>query len=188
MKWKDLYKLGITGSRKFANPSNAVQYVERWIKKNFETSEEVVVITGGALGVDAAIELACMRRGIKNLIVHARWLELELVAGPRRNQHIVDMSTSLLAFWDGQSRGTKNCIDCAKLSGKEIEIWTNRELMKELHVEPPVEIIVPKRASNKEAHRLRDLVEQADITGFFKDVKLKRKKDKLKLHIDRRGK
>lgn len=175
MKWKELYKLGISGSRKFTDPSNAVQYVERFIAKNFQSAEEVIVITGGALGVDAAIELMCLRRGIKNLIVHARWVELELVAGPRRNQHIVDLSNSLLIFWDGSSKGTKDVIDRAKKSGKEYQVFSNSQLIKELNLKPPVEIIVPRHTPNKVARKLRDIVEQADITGFLKELRLKRK-------------
>lgn len=179
MKWKDLYKLGISGSRKFTDPSNAVQYVERFIAKNFSTTEEVVVITGGALGVDAAIELACMRRGIKNLIVHARWIELDKVAGPRRNQHIVELSNSLLIFWDGTSRGTKDTINRAKKSGKEFQVFSNSQLIKELHLKPPVEIIVPNHTPNKVARKLRGIVEDADITGFLKELKIKEKRNDL---------
>lgn len=184
MKWKDLYKLGISGSRKFANPSNAVQYLERYIAKNFPSTEDVVVITGGALGVDGAIEIACMRKGIKNLIVHARWLELDKVAGPRRNEHIVSMSNSMLIFWDGQSRGTKNAIDLIKASGKEFKVWSNSDLIKELKIKPPVQIVIPGHASNKDAHKIRQLVEDADITGFLREGKLK-KKSKLKHYSDR---
>lgn len=176
MKWKDLVKIGITGSRKFANPSNVVQFLETYIKKNFESTEDLVIITGGAIGVDAAVELMCMRRGIKNLIIHARWLELERVAGPRRNQHIVDMSNTIFAFWDGQSRGTKDCIKRAKKSGKEYRVFSNSDLIKELRIKPPVEIVVPKHTSNATAHKIRDLVEQADLTGFFKEAKIKKKK------------
>ncbi len=178
MKWKGLYKLGISGSRKFGDPSNTVQYVERFIGKNFPTTEEIVIITGGALGVDAAIELMCMRRGIKNLIVHARWIELEKIAGPRRNQHIVDLSTSLLFFWDGVSKGTRDCIDRAKASGKEYQVFTNNQLIRELHVKPPVEIIVPRNTANKVARKIRSIVDDADLTGFFKEVKLRKKKIK----------
>jgi hypothetical protein len=176
MKWKDIYKIGVTGSRKFGNPSNAVQYIEQYIKKNFESTEDVVIITGGAIGVDAAIELMCMRRGIKNLIVYARWLELELVAGPRRNQHIVDMSNEVLAFWDGQSRGTKDCIQRVKKSGKEYKVFSNSDLIKLLRIKPPVSIVVPRHVTNTTAHKIRDLVDQADLTGFFNEVKLKKTK------------
>ncbi len=119
----------------------------------------------------------CMRRGIKNLIVHARWIELEKVAGPRRNQHIVDLSNSLLFFWDGSSRGTKDCINRAKASGKEYQVFTNSQLIRELHVKPPIEIIVPSHTPNKVARKLRSIVEDADITGFLEEIKLKKKRD-----------
>lgn len=175
MKWKELYKLGISGSRKFTDPSNAVQYVERFISKNFDSTEDVVVLTGGALGVDAAIELMCLRRGIKNLIVHARWIELEKVAGPRRNQHIVDMSTSMLIFWDGSSPGTRDTISRVKKSGKEYEVFTNSQLIKELRIKPPVQIIVPNHTPNRVARRLRTIAEDADITGFLKEVNLRKR-------------
>jgi hypothetical protein len=177
MKWKELYKLGISGSRKFSDPSNVVKYVERFIAKNFQSTEEVVVLTGGALGVDAAVELMCMRRGIKNLVVHARWVELERVAGPRRNQHIVDMSNSLLIFWDGSSNGTKDVINKAKKSGKEYQVFSSSQLSKELNLKPPIEIIVPNHTPNRVARRLRDIVEEADITGFLEEIRFKKKRE-----------
>lgn len=180
MKWKELYKLGVTGSRKFPNPSNVVQYLERYIAKNFESTEDVVIITGNALGVDTEVEMMCVRRGIKNLIVNARWLELSVVAGPRRNEHIVALSNSILAFWDGSSKGTKDCIDKARLAGKEITVFSNADLIKELNVKPPVEIIVPKTASNKIAHRMREFVDDADITGLMIEASLRKKKKKKK--------
>lgn len=127
MIWKELTKIGISGSRKFPEHKldMVTQYIDYYISKKFKSTEDVVIITGGSHGVDDVVALYCMRRGIKNLIIHARWLELELVAGPRRNQHIVDLSNIFMAFWDGTSRGTKDSIDKAK-----IKFGDNKEKFK----------------------------------------------------------
>jgi uncharacterized phage-like protein YoqJ len=43
-----------------------------------------------------------------------------------RNKAIVDNSDVIIALWDGNKSGTKNCVDYAKKQGKEvINIWSD---------------------------------------------------------------
>jgi len=39
------------------------------------------------------------------------------------NHHIVDESDSVVAFWDGQSNGTKSVIDYCKKTGKKCMVY-----------------------------------------------------------------
>lgn len=44
-------------------------------------------------------------------------------AGHKRNKDMGDYADCLFAFWDGQSRGTKNMIDYAYFVGLEVRIY-----------------------------------------------------------------
>ena len=40
----------------------------------------------------------------------------------KRNEYMVDISTEILAIWDGTPSGTKNCVDYAKKKNKKVII------------------------------------------------------------------
>lgn len=43
-----------------------------------------------------------------------------------RNKYIVDNSSKILALWNGSSSGTANCINYARLKGKQIDnVWAD---------------------------------------------------------------
>jgi hypothetical protein len=44
-------------------------------------------------------------------------------AGPVRNQQIVDKADVVIAFWNGDSRGTKSTIEITKKSNKLLKIY-----------------------------------------------------------------
>lgn len=47
----------------------------------------------------------------------ADWDTHHKAAGPIRNKAMIDDADGLIAFWDGKSKGTKNCIKCATDKG-----------------------------------------------------------------------
>ncbi len=47
----------------------------------------------------------------------AGWKAHGKAAGPIRNKEMIHSSGALIAFWDGISKGTKNCIKCATDKG-----------------------------------------------------------------------
>lgn len=168
MKWKSLHKIAVSGSRKFEETDLVTQYIDQYIRENYASTEDVVIITGGAIGVDAAVELYCMRRGIKNLIIHARWIELELPAGPRRNRHIVDLADEMFAFWDGKSRGTSDAISRAKIKHLPLRVFSVSDLRKELKVSPPVHVVLPE--DNKKAHEIRKILKDVSIDEIVEEL------------------
>src|SRR5262245_5184743 len=105
MIWKKLTKIAVSGSRKFRENDLATMFLDQYIRENFESLEDVVIITGGGIGVDEAVELWCARRGIKNLVIHARWAEIEHnvngknPAGVIRNKYMIDLAQEFFAFW-----------------------------------------------------------------------------------------
>lgn len=167
MKWKDLHKIGISGSRRFPDLSRAGVYFDRYITKNFPDLDRLIIITGGAIGIDSHITSICARRGIKYLTIPARWLELHKAAGPKRNKHIVDLADEMFIFWNGKSKRTQHALNFSKESGKQYKLLTPDRLKKLVKIKPVTKIVVPKKASNAQAHKMRELIKQADLEDMF---------------------
>lgn len=113
-------KVAIVGSRGFWDLDLVGEYVN-----GLPPGDSVV--SGGARGVDVAAERAATLDGRDVLSFPANWALLGKRAGFVRNVQIVDACDRLVAFWDGQSRGTKHSIDLAKRAGKPVLVITGRE-------------------------------------------------------------
>lgn len=108
-------KVAIVGSRDFRNFDMVDTFVNQ-----LPVSD--VVVSGGARGVDLCAEMAARKRGMKCIIHKAEWARNGRGAGFMRNSLIVNDCDKLVAFWDGESRGTKHSIDLANLRGKSVEV------------------------------------------------------------------
>lgn len=85
------------------------------------------VVVGGAPGADKLIEVAADSLGHSVLVVPARWRKADGStdgsAGHRRNALMLDMNPDLvLAFWDGESPGTRGLIKEAQRRGIANEV------------------------------------------------------------------
>ena len=54
---------------------------------------------------------------------HADWKKHGRSAGPKRNQHMAVRAEVLFAFWDGESKGTKDMINRALAEGLEVHVF-----------------------------------------------------------------
>ena len=108
-------KVAIVGSR---------DYPSLWEVWLYVTSlpADSVVVSGGAMGVDAHAEYAAKECGLGVEIYPAEWGLYGRFAGLIRNQTIVDAADRVVAFWDGKSKGTASTIAMAKRAGKDVEI------------------------------------------------------------------
>lgn len=70
----------------------------------------VVIISGGAKGVDTLAEQFAKEFNLKNEIFEADWERFGRSAGPRRNEEMVKVADGVIAFWDYKSKGTKTTI------------------------------------------------------------------------------
>lgn len=112
-------KLIICGSRSFNDYSFIKTKLDEFFQDKNKDNYEVV--SGGALGVDKLAELYAKNNNIKNVIFLADWRKGKQ-AGPIRNQKMVNYSNKVIAFWDGESKGTKSTIDKAWEKGLETYI------------------------------------------------------------------
>jgi predicted Rossmann fold nucleotide-binding protein DprA/Smf involved in DNA uptake len=108
-------RIAIIGSRRF--PS--AQVVKAFVAK---LPDDSVVVSGGAAGVDTWAEEAARDRGLQTLVLHADWDGLGREAGPIRNAEIIANADTVVAFWDGKSRGTLNTLVQAREAGLPITI------------------------------------------------------------------
>ncbi len=107
-------KIAIIGSRTFNNYDQ--------MKKVLGEHQVSLVVSGGARGADKLSEQYAKEKNIETLIFLAEWDKYGKSAGFIRNKKIVDNAEMVIAFWDGQSRGTKNSIDYANKTNKPVKI------------------------------------------------------------------
>lgn len=68
------------------------------------------VVCGSARGADSLGEQWALNYNIPVKYFPADWDELGKYAGIARNQEMAEYADFLVAFWDGESHGTKNMI------------------------------------------------------------------------------
>lgn len=88
-----------------------------------QNQSEVEIVSGAANGADNLGEQYAHERGYQNKAFPADWNTYgKAAAGPIRNEQMAQYADALIAFWDGQSRGTKNMISLAKQYELKIKI------------------------------------------------------------------
>lgn len=109
-------RLAIVGSRGYPRP-DLVQQLVAGLKPT------TVVVSGGARGVDNWAEQAARKRGLSVDIFPADWQQFGKSAGYIRNRAIIDSVDGVVAFWDGQSRGTAHAIQLARKRGIWLRVY-----------------------------------------------------------------
>lgn len=105
-------RVAIVGSREFTD----YEYLEKWVLRILHelNIQPTQIVSGGARGTDTLAEMFARRHGISTNIFPANWNKYGKKAGYLRNIEIVNNCDFLIAFWDGESKGTKMTIDIAK--------------------------------------------------------------------------
>ena len=102
-------KVGVIGSRGLT-----VDNLEQYLPEN--TTE---IVSGGAKGIDTCAREYAISHGIKLTEFLPEYSRYGRGAPLKRNLQIIIYSDLVIAFWDGQSKGTKNVIEnCKKLNVK----------------------------------------------------------------------
>jgi hypothetical protein len=109
-------KLAIIGSRDFRNK----ELVENTLSKELIHFEDSV-ITGGARGVDTWVEEFCKKDCTPCEVIRPI-NPSDKLSYLFRNIEIITKADRIIAFWDGESKGTKFVIDYAKARNKDINI------------------------------------------------------------------
>ena len=106
-------KVAVIGSRGLS-----VSDLGRYLPEN--TTE---IVSGGAKGVDTSAREYALAHGIKLTEFLPEYTRFGRSAPLKRNITIIEYSDSVLAFWDGKSRGTKFVIDNCRKLGVEVRVY-----------------------------------------------------------------
>lgn len=104
--------VAVVGSRGFSD--------YRFLCEQLSVIPIAKIVSGGARGADSLAEKYALDNGIDVEVLKPDWARYGKAAGMIRNKLIVEQSEVVVAFWDGQSRGTKDSIDYAQKTGKKV--------------------------------------------------------------------
>ena len=112
VRWK--MKVAVIGSRGLT-----VSNIEDYLPE--DTTE---IVSGGAKGVDASARNYALAHGIKLTEFLPEYTKFRRNAPYKRSAAIVEYSDLVIAFWDGQSKGTKFVIDECRRTGTPVKVIT----------------------------------------------------------------
>ena len=118
---KENFKVIIAGSRGFSNYKLLKDTCNNALREKKKT-HNVIIISGHAKGADALGEKYANDEGFDLEIFPADWKKFGKSAGFRRNEQMAEFADGLIAFWDGESHGTKHMIDIATEKGIKTKI------------------------------------------------------------------
>jgi hypothetical protein len=110
-------RIAIVGSRHFPDMERVSDYVR-------SLPSSVSVVTGSASGVDAEAVRAARERDLPLRVFPASFEEgKDAATAAARNQRLIDACDVLVAFWDGSSQGTRQTVERALDSGREVHVF-----------------------------------------------------------------
>ena len=110
-------KVAVIGSRNLT-----VENLGKYLPE--ETTE---IVSGGAKGVDTCAREYALANGFKLTEFLPDYQKYGRGAPLKRNLQIIDYADCVLAFWDGQSRGTKFVIEHCKALNKPVHVFLKRK-------------------------------------------------------------
>lgn len=114
----------IAGSRNFEDRETFNRVTDENIDGDHRFT---VIVEGGASGADTLAREYALERGMNYKEFKADWKRYGRAAGPKRNDEMIvfikEKNGVALYFWDGKSKGTKQCIESARRKGINVTIW-----------------------------------------------------------------
>ena len=118
--------VGIIGTRTFTDYKLFSSYCDQELDKILTRPgvklTDIVIASGGAPGTDAMAERYARVREYDTLIRRAKWGLYNKQAGPIRNTRLMKDCHTVIAFWDGKSKGTGNAISLAQAMKKPVTV------------------------------------------------------------------
>ena len=118
-------KVIVAGSRDFTDYTRMCKVLDEVIEK------DDIIISGGARGADRIGEQYAHDTGLEIVVMLADWDKWGKSAGYRRNEEMAKVADGLVAFWDGNSKGTKHMIDLARKYKLQVVIDQYKETVEE---------------------------------------------------------
>ena len=118
-----MYRVIVAGSRSVCDEHLIFSKHDKLLSNKMD-QDDIQIVSGTARGVDQAGERYAASRGLDCVRFPADWEKYGRRAGYLRNCQMAENADALVAFWDGQSRGTKHMIEIAKARGLAVRIVT----------------------------------------------------------------
>lgn len=118
------FKLIVAGSRDFKDYDHLSRVLFAMADNEY-ADKEVSIVSGMARGADMLAVQFARTNGIQLHEFPADWNPngvFDRGAGHKRNKQMGDFADSLLAFWDGNSPGTKGMIDYMHKLNKPVHV------------------------------------------------------------------
>ena len=107
---KKEYRLVVAGSRDF----NDYTLLSAELDKLLTGKTNITIVSGTAKGADRLGERYAAEHNLQIERFPAEWEKYHKGAGPIRNMKMVQSADAVIVFWDNESSGTKNIIECAR--------------------------------------------------------------------------
>ncbi|MDR2572932.1 MAG: SLOG family protein [Desulfovibrio sp.] len=134
--------IAVIGSRTFNDYQTLESVVLVVLKEKSANPPDVTIMSGGAKGADSLARDFAQKHGAKYLEFLPDWEKHGKSAGIIRNADIVKNSDFVVAFWDGQSRGTRHSLEFARQNGTPYYAYnfvTQKEALLEVQGNQPQE-------------------------------------------------
>ena len=117
-----MFKLIVAGSRSFNDYDLLKRKLDHLLaNKDLAT---VHIVSGTARGADQLGERYAKERGCQLERFPANWARYGKSAGFERNTRMANHADALMAFWDGESRGTTHMIRTMQAANKPVRVTT----------------------------------------------------------------
>lgn len=116
------FKLIVAGGRDFFNEQWIEQTVFSLIATGFIPHDDPTLVCGMAIGADLSAFNVWSKYRSPIIRMPADWQGLGRSAGYIRNVWMAEEADALLAFWDGQSKGTAHMIKTMERMGKPVRV------------------------------------------------------------------
>ena len=107
---KQEFRLVVAGSRDFDDYA----LLSAELDKLLVGKTNITIVSGTARGADRLGERYAAEHNLRIERFPAEWEKYHKGAGPIRNMKMVQSADAVIVFWDNESSGTKNIIECAR--------------------------------------------------------------------------
>lgn len=118
---KKIFKVVVAGGRDFTNYNLLKEKVDNILSQK-KLTHKILILSGKSIGADCLGEIYALENNLEILSYPADWGKFGKKAGVKRNAEMINDADALIAFWNGNSQGTKYMIDIATKKGKMIRV------------------------------------------------------------------
>jgi hypothetical protein len=113
-----MIKVIIAGGRNFDDFNKLCQVCDGFL----QDQNDIEIVSGAYKGADLLGERYAAERNHTIKQFPANWRRYGKSAGLKRNTEMAAYADSLIAFWDGESKGTKHMIELATQTGLIVKV------------------------------------------------------------------